>query len=259
MNSLHFACTSLVGTNKAGILKPNENGYYTMVVGALNMFNSAGEYYVYEQAKELFQNSSQLQRRAARGALRGEYGHPKLQPGQSMDSFARRAMSIHEDRVCCHHMRIWLDFNSMKDDQGKPVVAIMSEVAPNGPLGAVLQKQIENKNENVCFSIRAMTEDFFDRGINKRILRSVVTFDYVNEPGISIAEKFKSPALESFSDNIVIGRGNFERGILLPQSNQPTAMESSVILSAEELFSTMGWQTNAEVMSKFKSAAWSQW
>lgn len=259
MNSLHFACTSLVGTNKVGQLKPDENGYYPMIVGALNMFNSAGEYYVYEQAKELFQSSSQLMRRVARGALRGEYGHPKIQPGQSVDAFARRAMSIYEDRVCCHHAELWLDFESMKDDAGRPVVAIMSKVCPSGPLGNVLEKQLQNTRENVCFSIRAMTEDYYDRGINKRILRSVVTFDYVNEPGISIAEKFKSPALESIDDDIVIGRGNFERGILLPEASQGQAMESSVVLSAEELFATMGWETNQEVLSKFRAAAWKGW
>jgi outer membrane protein assembly factor BamD len=55
LNSVRFACTSLVGTNKTGMLRKDADGYYEVVVGALNVFNSAGEYYVYEKARQLFE------------------------------------------------------------------------------------------------------------------------------------------------------------------------------------------------------------
>jgi len=34
-------------------------------------------------------------------------------------------------------------------------------------------------------------------GVLNKLLRTIVTFDYVNEPGISIAKKWHAPGLES--------------------------------------------------------------
>lgn len=255
-NSVRFACTSLAGTNKVGTIKKDKNGYYPMVVGALRMFNSAGQFYDYDQSKRLFEESSQLMRRVRRGALRGEYGHPKIIPGMSKDEFSRRVLAIHEDKVCCHHREIWLEPDLLKDDSGRAVVAIMSLVSPNGPYGAVLQRQLDNPNENVCFSIRSFTDDFLDRGIIKRVLKTVVTFDYVNEPGMSVAEKYKAPALESEKD-VIIPRGSFER--ILTDPGITSLAQESVALSLEELFQTMNWQVDQKTMSGFRQAGWSDW
>lgn len=242
-SSVRFACTALSGTNKAGILKKDDRGYYEMVVGALNMFNSAGQFYVYEQAKELFESSSQLMRRVSRGALRGEYGHPKPAPGMSGDMFANRVMSIHEENVCCHHKELTLDFDRVKGPNGEPVIAIVSKVCPSGPMGAALERSINNPDENVCFSIRAFTDDFRERGITKRVLKTVVTFDYVNEPGLAVANKYSAPALESFSgeDGLSISRGELERGI--KSAHVSGLATESVLLNAEELFTSMNWNT----------------
>ena len=146
LNQIKFACSALAGTSKVGNLKQNENGYWPIIVGALNVFNSAGQYYVYEQAKELFESSSQLMRRVSRGALRGECGHPKMLPGMTNDQFANRIMSIYEENVCCHHKSLTLDFDNVKDEQGKPVIAIISEVMPSGPMGPQLEKSLRNKS-----------------------------------------------------------------------------------------------------------------
>ena len=238
-NAIKFACTSLAGSNKVGVLKKDNDGYYELVVGALNIYNSAGQYYVYEQAKEIFQASSQLQRRVSRGALRGEYGHPKMTPGMSNDQFANRVMTIYEENVCCHHKEITLDFDRVKDENGKPVIAIISKVFPSGPFGHVLEKQLENKNENVCFSIRAFTDDYREHGITKRVLKTVVTWDLVNEPGLSIAEKFKSPALESMME-LDFSRGEIERGLI----NANGVATESAQMTSIELFKSMGWENN---------------
>ncbi len=237
-NSVRYGCTSLTGTNKTGIIKPDANGYYPMVVGALNMFNSANEFYDYNRAKILFDGSSQLQRRVERGVLKGEYGHPKMAPGQKLDQFAHRVLTIDEKNVCCHFRDIWLDPDAVKDKSGKAVVAIMANVRPSGPMGPFLKESLENKDENVCFSIRAFTDDKYEAGIKKRILKTVVTFDHVLEPGMAVAEKYKSPALESHSD-IVVSRGALERALAFNE-NSEMAMES-VSLSAGELFTAMGW------------------
>lgn len=249
-NSVRFACTSLQGANKMGKIKPDENGYYPMVVGALNMFNSAGEFYVAEEAKELFMGSSQLMRRVARGALRAEYGHPKPQPGQSDRSFSARCLSIDEDRVCAHHKELILDFDNVKTREGKSVIAIISKVHPSGPFGPILEKSLLNPSENVCFSIRAFTDDNLIAGVNYRTLRQVVTFDYVNEPGMAVAEKYFSPALESQFER-TITRTMLEAG-LAEQRKNGIATEAA-LLNGAELMAMMGWGNRDESKPAFAS------
>lgn len=239
-NSIRFACTALAGVNKVGTLKRDANGYYEVVVGALNVFNSVGQFYVYEQAKELFEESSHFMRRVRRGVLRGELGHPKPLPGMTGDQFAQRCLSIYEDNVSCHHKEIFLDFDRVKDEKGNPVIAIISRMLPSGPHGAALQRSLENPDENVCFSIRAFTDDFREHGVTKRILRTIVTWDQVNEPGLSAAEKFKSPALEGMFEQ-TFSRGEMERGVK-PNPMMGLAQES-VVLTGAELFASMGWET----------------
>lgn len=198
-----FSCTALMGTNKAGLLKPDENGYYTVVLGALDTYNSAGDFYPFESAKELFKESSSLMRRIKNGACRAEYGHPKKVPGMTDREFLSRILTIHEDKVCCHIKEVTIDSNSVKGADGKPVLAIIGKIKPSGPYGQVLKEQLENKDENVCFSIRSLTRDVFDGRVNRKNLMQVICWDYVNEPGIAVANKYQSPSLESANDDHV--------------------------------------------------------
>lgn len=256
MNSVFFSCTSLQGTNKVGKLKQLDNGYYRMVVGALGMFNSAGHFYTYEQAKHVFLEDGAFMRRVRRGALRGEYGHPR--PGNMTDiQFARRVLDIDEKSVCCHHRNIELVFDEMTDERGNPVIAIYSEVAPDGPYGPALAKQLENPSENVCFSIRAFTKDYKVMGVKNRDIKSVVTFDYVNEPGMSVAEKFKNPALESH-DETTFSRAVMENAINM--SAGAGIAQESVVLNASELFASLGWSANTSLEHLIeKPAPWKGW
>jgi hypothetical protein len=240
LNNVTFTCTRLNGTNKVGDLKKNERGYYTMIIGALNMFNSAGMYYRADAAKHFFEESSSLMRRTKRGALRGEYGHPRREEGMSMQAYYARLLSIHEDKVCCHFASIKLDFENYKDDQGRPIVAIIAEVCPNGPLGHVLEKQLLNPLENVCFSIRSFTDDRMERGVVNRYIKTIVTFDYVNEPGMAVAEKYNSPALEGLEDT-VFTRGQIEAAAAQIDETANIGNES-VQLNAYELMASLGWE-----------------
>lgn len=235
-SSVRFAITALAGTNKAGVLPQDENGYRTMVIGGLNMFNSAGQYYTLDGCKQLFEGSSHFMRRVGRGALRGEVGHPRQEKGESFDDYVARVLEIRESNVCVHFKEIWLDPSIMKGPDGKPVVAIMAKLTGSGPKGEFLNKALSNPNENVCFSIRSFTRDYWERGIYMRELKNIVTFDYVNEPGISIANKYNAPALEAISDSIVT-RGSLERAITTPHKG--IGQES--LLTASELFKAFNW------------------
>jgi hypothetical protein len=250
LNKVNFSCTTLQGTKKQGILKPDDNGYFTMPIGGLNCFNSAGELYTYEGAKELFTVSSAFMRRVKTGTLKGECGHPKPLPNQSMESFAQRVLSIDEKNVCAHFSEIWLDFDNVKDATGKPVIAIMAKVSPSGPLGPALEKSFNNPKEEVCFSIRAFTEDKKIGGIKQRTLREIVTFDNVVEPGISFAKKYFSPVLESRLET------SFTKEQLINAVTKETAGVSmeSVRTNSLDLFTKLGWS-----FDKNDTPAWAKW
>lgn len=196
-----YQCTALLGINKKGVLKADEDGYYTVVVGALNAFNSSGAYYPLAPAKALFEDSSGFMRRVKNGNCKGECGHPKPLPGSTNRDFLQRVLQIEETRVCCHFRKIWLADEGVKDTQGRTIIAILAEVKPSGPMGPALKEALENKHENVCFSIRSLTQDrMVPAGYVEKNLRQIITFDWVTEPGMSAAVKYNSPSLESFNE-----------------------------------------------------------
>lgn len=270
MNSINFVCTSLVGKNKVGVIKPDANGYYKMRVGALNMFNSSKMWYPFEAAREIFTDmSGEFQRRVKRGALNGEYGHPKFLPGMTEAAYFARLLSIYEENTCCHHAEITLDFDNAYDDQGNKIIGIDSLICPSGPLGDVLRREFENPKQNVCFSIRSFTEDRVQNGTVHRHIRKVVTFDRVTEPGMHVAEKFKSAALEGLDDESLETRlvdtdgRKFTRGTVeaaLTASKSSPGLES-VAVDATTLMQSFGWDPKAirEVERRAARAAWNAW
>lgn len=240
MQKAFFSCSTLAGTGKKGKLTKDSNGYYTMPIGGLNVFNSIGDYYTYEDAKQLFASSSVFMRRVKSGALKGEYGHPKPVAGQSYEAFAERVLSIEEKNICTHFSEIWLDFENVKDGNGKPVIAIMAKLAPSGPMGAAIERSLENPNEDVCYSIRSFTKDTYVGGVKHRALAEIVTWDYVNEPGINFARKYKAPALESMHEQ-AFSQKELLRAIKHMDSG--IGMESAK-MTGQSLFKSLGWSLN---------------
>lgn len=200
MSSFSLSCTALMGTNKAGTLKPDADGYYTVVLGALDVYNSIGAFYPEASARELFERSSSLMRRVSSGNLRGEYGHPRMEPGMSDDAFLARVRDIKEQCVSHHIRKVTVDYTTHRNKQGQPVITIVGEVKPCGPFGPALKEQLENKSEDVCFSIRSLTNDRYEGGRLMKHLKVIVTWDYVNEPGLDVARKWNSPSLEGMVD-----------------------------------------------------------
>lgn len=204
-DKITYSCTALAGTNKTGKLKPDADGYYQVVVGGLNAFNSASNYYPLGPAKTLFESSSSLMRRIQNGNCKGEMGHPKPVPGMSKRDYIQRILQIEETRVCCHFRKVWLEEQGVKDAEGRPIVAIMAEVKPTGPMGEALRESLENPHENVCFSIRSLTSDrMAPAGYVEKNLKTIVTWDVVTEPGISAAHKYNAPSLESLEEAVVV-------------------------------------------------------
>lgn len=199
-NQYSFGCTALMGTNKTGLLKPDESGYYRMVLGAFDAFNSGDQFYPAGPALELLQDSGVLQRRIANGALRGEYGHPRKLPGMTDRDFLLRLADIVEQNVSHHIRRVEIIPQGMRDESGRPVIGVLGDIKPCGPFGQALQASLDAKDENVCFSIRSITNDRMERGRWNKYIRAIYTWDYVNEPGMSGAKKWHAPGLESLQE-----------------------------------------------------------
>lgn len=224
-----FSCTALVGTNKVGNLKRDADGYYEVVLGALDVFNHSGQFWpASSSVKEIFQKSSAFMRRISRAALRCEYGHPKKEGNMTMPEYAHRLTQIWEHMVCCHIKEVWLETSRVKDKDGRVVIAIMGKIRPSStPWGLALEKQLQNPHENVCFSIRAVTSDTMQFGRYDKTIKEIITWDYVNEPGIAVANKYSVPSLESL-DGTVPDSGCLE---VLEEVEVPVPMLRSFIES----------------------------
>lgn len=248
---VRFGCTMLSGTNKVGKLPKDQYGYYIQPLGALNCFNSAGAYYPYEAAKQLFTESAPFMRRIQNGDLKAEEGHPKPLPGQSEDSYFQRVNTIVEANVCAHIAEVWLDFNSIIGDNGRPVVAIMGKVKPSGPFGPALEESYENPRENVNFSVRSFTEDTRSFGIVQKKILEIVTFDHVTEPGIAVARKFRAPGLESMCIDLQEHSFTREAAIAATRPSNGVGMEASALMTARQLFRALKWDDTHMPEPKF--------
>ena len=196
--SLVYQNSLIVGTTKVGSIRPDANGYREVVLGAFNCKNSGGAYYPLEPVKNLLMSNSTLMRRLKDRALRSEYGHPRRESMSPME-FLVRVMDIFEKSTCCHILKLELDEQRIVDrETNQKVSGIIGWIAPSGPCGDALEKQFDNPEENVCFSIRSITNDSTNmQGQLVKTIKEIITWDYVNEPGIIYAKKSYSPALES--------------------------------------------------------------
>ncbi len=214
MSPIVFSSTYLAAKGKKGIIKPDSDGYYELVVGGLNIFNSAGSFYTADAA-QLFENPS-FKRRIQNGALKAEVGHPfndctgsagsKGSCYLSQEDFLDRFLTIRETNVCAAHSKVWLDFDRLKDKSGRPIIAIMALTRPTGVNAEVLRDSLNDPKQNTAFSVRGITEDKMVGNVRHRSLKTIVTFDYVNEPGIHVATEWESPALESFYEKDIQSR-----------------------------------------------------
>jgi len=196
-------------------LEKDEKGYYLITVGALNIFNSAGQYYTANEVRNMFEdNNSTLMRRIKSGFLKSEVGHPNLEKGMTKNEFFNRNLRIEETNVCAHIRDLMLvDTNTDSGlGTGDKTVLVKAWLKPSGPKGDFLQKALDNPDENVAFSVRSFTKNSILRGTTIRKIVQLITYDYVTEPGISLATKNKTLGLES-ENNIVFDMEDIADGV----------------------------------------------
>jgi len=254
VNRVTYGCTALVGTNKVGTLKADSDGYYDLVLGALDFHNSSGAFYPLASAKHLFEDSSSLMRRIANGNCKGECGHPKKKPGMTMREYLERIMTVEETNVCCHFQEVTIDASgAVKDKNGRAVVAVRGKVKPTGPRGEALREALENPKENVNFSVRSLTNDVVEGGRVVKHIKTIVCWDWVNEPGISVASKYSSPSLESFQE-AYFAPTHFDE-LEAQYANAGVSLESNGI-SLESIREDLGWTKRKSGIVVPASANW---
>lgn len=251
MGQLVFNNTALVGTNKVGNLKKDENGYYLVVLGALEYPNSYGAVYRAESARELLSPQSPFMRQIKKGQLWGEYGHPEPD-GLTHDEYMRRVYVVRE-KFQSHHIReVYIDDQAV-DVKGRKYIAIMGWIKPSGPYASYLEKQLQDPNQCVSFSIRSFTNDRVVGGKLEKYLNIIITWDYVGEPGLEPAMKWNSPALEQFTEKVFHTAALKEA--ILGASNSPYSSESSLSRMRESLERATRYE---EDQSK-GNEIWSRW
>jgi hypothetical protein len=208
MSIIRYTSAKLSQLGKKGIMTADSNGYYdNVVIGALNINNSAGERYVFnDSVKSLFDSSSIFMRRVNSQVLKGELGHPK-RGTLGVEQYVDRMFQIYEHMVAVHYSSISLDteFGKKNPRFGMPdLIAIIARVGPSGPFGETWKKGMDNCEENMCFSLRGVTDDVQSGGTWHRSVKTIITWDVVTEPGLFVANKYDSPALESIDDSITL-------------------------------------------------------
>lgn len=183
---------------KKTVGKPDENGYYDIVLGAFNIPNTSGVIYRFKAAKKWFESNSLVMKRIRDGQLRSEAGHPQRRPGEKLQDFIARLPQIERARVCAHIKEVRLE--APEGDDGP--VTVYGKVKPAGPFGPYLKESFENPDENVAFSVRSIVRDVMIGGQLYKDIVTLITWDWVNEPGIKKANKWQSLGIEN--DNCVV-------------------------------------------------------
>lgn len=186
---LRFTCTK-VNAGKA-VAKPDKDGYYCdLIFGAFDIVTPQRWAFPFAGVEDLLKPGSPLHRRAKGGALKGEWGHPRKQPGETDEEFAQRIMTV-DERNTAIHIR---DFRLVPatTPEGHKYVQVRGDVKPSGPYGKHFEEAMQNPHENMGLSIRGFSRDVW-RGITKySTFTRIFTWDAVHEQGIPEANKMDS-------------------------------------------------------------------
>lgn len=186
-----------------GALKPNKDGEFRVRLGGVNVFNASGifykdgigEYCLEDAIKNDGENGkkmSMLNQKIKNNCLFGEAGHPNWEPGYTEDKFLERNLFIDPKCIAFSIRKLyWVPTNQNVDRLGigGNIVWIEADIFPCGPYGDSLKQLLMSDKENVAFSIRTLVDTQIINGVRVRVLRDIVTWDQVCQPGIAKANK----------------------------------------------------------------------
>lgn len=193
-----YSNIALAGSGKKGILKKLDNDYFEIILGAFGAFGNGGWLYDTATAMAYIERNPDFIKMMQNGRCRSEWGHPRRTPGMSDQDWFIRINEIMESNTSSHIRRISTSMDTVIDEKGRKVVAIIGEVRASGPMAGEFRRQLENPYEDVNYSIRCFAAKNF-ASMRKHINR-IITWDNVFEPGIGVATKYNTPSMESKQD-----------------------------------------------------------
>lgn len=199
--SVRYNCVALAGVNKPAELKKDKDGYYYVLLSALNIFNSERIFYAFEESKHVFERSNVFMRKVKKGILYGEHDHPPFLPGMTEEEFMDRNEWIETKNVAMHIREVELvATNEMCN--GLPVVEIWGWIKPDRAEGVYLQAALDNPHQNVCFSLRAIVRQGIVNGVTTRRIDKLITFDWVIEDGLMRCNKYDAIARDGAGQRV---------------------------------------------------------
>lgn len=190
-----YSNVALANTGKEGILKKLDRGYYEIILGAFAAFGNGGWMYDEKTAKSYIESDREFLAELKGGRMYSEWGHPVRAPGMTDPQWFERICSILESNTSSHIRAINLSYNTVTDERGRKVVAVIGEVAPAGKQASSFRDMLENPDMDVPYSIRSFARKEFKT--NRKHITKIITWDSVTTPGIAVASKYKTPSLES--------------------------------------------------------------
>jgi hypothetical protein len=187
-------------------LVPDEDGFYYVNLGALNVENTSGIFYKADTSVlDLFSNPRSLvNKRIAGKKLFGEYKHPVITPELKAEldrgnskPWLLRNIELDDDRFALQIREIDLIETDVVDRvTGLKKILIKGWVKPHGPYGYVVKESLEGKHTSASFSIRVIMRDDQANGRVERTILIVSTWDFVSSPGIEGSTDQHSVATE---------------------------------------------------------------
>lgn len=195
-----YGATALGGANPVKFLTTDDRGYRKVILGAFNIPNTSGIMYPFlPQVEALFKPGSRFYNTLAGRKLKGECGHPSPL-GMTLQQYLVRLQKIEPTREAVHILEI--ELCETKTDKGVPVILVYGWVRPSGPYGPSLEKQLENPEENVMFSLRSLTDPVVMGGRMCKVVWCMVTYDVVTDQGIPYADKDHTLQLTNTEMNV---------------------------------------------------------
>lgn len=184
-----------------GSLQRDEKGYYLVNLGVLNGFNEHGVFYRVRDINALFKNpNSCFSKRLEGGYLTGEANHPDKTANMSDQDYYYRSLQIRVENTSHHIRAIELkEIPAEKQVPGAgPTMRVMGWVAPTGTHGEALRSFLDNPEQNAAFSIRCVTaKPVQENGFVIKDILEIITWDWVDIPGIKKANKWSTISKES--------------------------------------------------------------
>ena len=113
LGSTTYGISTLIRAQKPGTLETEMfEGvkYYNVILTGLEYPNSKdGLPYAVTSAEAIINKSVSFNRKLSEGNMRGENGHPKMQPGMSPIQFRARCHQFYETNEAFHVREVWID------------------------------------------------------------------------------------------------------------------------------------------------------